>query len=103
MADLMIKVGTYQKDGETKNKWLRLGVLRKNENGHYMLLDPTVNLAGCLLQQNAMSDQARSSVMVSVFTDQGSQKPQSTGQQSAPAQQPQQGGNDSWDEDIPFD
>lgn len=95
MADLLIKTGTYQKDGQTKNRYTRLGVLKKNDNGHYMLIDPTVDLAGCLALQNQMADQPRSSVMVSVFTRDNNNQQQNTQSTQQPAQ-------DDWSDDIPF-
>lgn len=106
MADLMIKTGTYtNKEGEQKNNWVKLGVLKKSENGHYILVDPSINLAGCLIKQNMISDQPRANLMVSVFSDNNSQ--QGGGQQKAqtnqaPVQQPAQSQQDGRDDDIPF-
>lgn len=68
---LMAKTGQYQKDGETKNRYTEIGVILSNNNGEYVLLDPSVNLAGVLLQQQALAREtngrAGDRVMVSVF------------------------------------
>ena len=49
---LLMKVDTFQnKDGETKNKYVELGVILSNDNGEYALINPEVNLAGVLMKQ----------------------------------------------------
>jgi len=96
MKKLVAKVGTYQKDGETKNRYQDVGAIMSNSNGEYALLNPAVNLAGLLLQQNAMSGENRTSVMISVFDNDNRQPAQ-----QAPAQQ-QPAPNDFGDDSIPF-
>ena len=94
MKRLMIKVGEYQKDGQTKGEYVRIGALMESQNGEYVLLDPTVNLAGCLLKQRMMNPSKPSkAVMVSVFTDEPRQ-------QSAPAESASAA--DPYDQEIPF-
>ena len=61
------KTGTYQKDGETKNRYQDIGVILSNANGEYILLDPGVSLAGILAKQNATNGENRSNVMCSLF------------------------------------
>ena len=96
---LAAKVGTYQKDGATKGEYAKLGVILSNQNGDYLLIDPSINLAGVLIKQNLMAKAEgkpeRDMVMVSVFDDS-----QQQGQQSAPQQAPQQnnGGFDNYDD-----
>lgn len=46
VADLVVKVGEYEKDGVKKAKWLNVGAVMKNDNGQYILLDRTFNPAG---------------------------------------------------------
>lgn len=101
MKRLTAKVDEYQKDGQTKGKYIELGVLNTaSDGGEYILLDPTVNLAGVLVKQNAMNAQhgkpAKTSIMVSVFDgqQQGQQQGgfQQTQQQGGYQQSPQQGG-----------
>lgn len=114
------KVDEYQKDGQIKGKYVDIGVILNNQNGEYMLLDPSVNLAGVLLKQQALSQKTgkptSGSVMCSIFDNQQQQgyqqRPQQAPaqqqgyqqrpppQQQAPAQQ--QGGFDNFDDDIPF-
>jgi len=92
---LLAKVGTYtNNNNEQKNDYVKIGVVMQGQNGDFMLLDPSVNLAGVLLKQNVMNaadnKPQRDTVMVSVFDsdnqNQGQQQPQQGGYQ-----QPQQG------------
>ena len=75
---LVAKVGEYEKDGQTKCRYVNLGVILSNDKGEYALLDPTVNLAGVLQQQNMMNHAAGRKVgdrvMVSVFDDDNRQQ-----------------------------
>ena len=91
---LAVKTGEYtNSQGETKGEYTRLGVLMDGDNGPYLLIDPAVNLAGCLMKQNMMNHKAgkqvRDSLMVSVFDD----TQQQTGQ-NQPSAMP--------DDDLPF-
>lgn len=88
---LLAKVGTYtNNNNEQKNDYVKLGVVMSGQNGEFMLLDPTVNLAGVLLKQNAMNASEgkpqRDTVMVSVFDSDSQQQGQQGG-----FTQPQQG------------
>lgn len=80
---LVAKVGEYQRDGQTKGEYVRIGVILSNDNGEYALIDPTVNLAGVLTKQNLMAHgkggKPRDKVMVSIFTD----EPRGAGQSSS--------------------
>ena len=91
------KIGTYQKDGETKGRYVDIGVILNNQNGDYILLNPEVSLAGILSQQNAIASAdgkpARTNVMCSIFDNDN--------QSSAPQQQAPQG-NNGFDDDINF-
>ena len=99
------KTGEYQKDGQTKGEYTKLGVMLSSSNGEYMLLDPSVSLAGVWVKQNALAaktgGQQRDMVMISIFDDSQQQDQQqqsnsqgynSNGQQygSIQQQQPQQ-------------
>lgn len=91
---LVVKTGEYtNQQGETKGEYTKIGVILNNQNGDFILMDPTINLAGVLLKQNALAakqgKQPSDSVMVSVFEDQPQQsQPQQSGyQQQAPQQQ----------------
>lgn len=99
---LMAKVGTYEKDGQTKGRYVEVGVIMENQNGEYALFDPSVNLAGVLMQQHAMAQQTggRSGdrVMVSIFDNNRDNRGggQSGGQQS------QGQASRELDDEIPF-
>ena len=90
------KTGEYQKDGQTKGEYTKLGVMLDNNNGEYMLLDPSVSLAGVLVKQNALAaktgGQQRDMVMVSIFDDSQQPQQQQPQQQQGFQQQPQQQG-----------
>lgn len=91
---LVAKTGEYQKDGQMKGEYTKLGVVLSNQNGEYMLLDPAVSLAGILAKQNALAmtkgEQVRDNVMISIFEDEN--QGQQQGQQGGYQQQPQQQG-----------
>lgn len=75
---LVAKTGEYQnQQQETKGEYTKIGVILNGDNGEYMLLDPTVNLAGVLVKQNIYAvqqgKQQRDSIMVSVFEDDNQQ------------------------------
>jgi len=95
------KVEEYQKDGEIKGKYVELGVILENQNGEFILLDPTINLAGVLAKQNAMEfakgGQMRDNVMCSIFDNNQQQGNQNKGgfnqqQNNGGFQQQNQGG-----------
>lgn len=57
--DLVVKVGEYTKDGAKKAKYKNIGVMLDGDNGPYLLLDRTFNLAGVLGD--------RDTVLVSIY------------------------------------
>ena len=83
MKKLAAKVGEYTKGNETKGEWVQIGVIMSGQNGEYALIDPKVNLAGVLQQQNiyaheqrqAGNDKARTGkmIMCSVFDQENQQ------------------------------
>lgn len=87
---LSAKVGEYQKDGETKGEYVQVGVILENQNGEYMLLDPTVNLAGVLAKQNALEfkkgGQMRDNVMCGIYEENSQQQSQQGFQQQSQQQ-----------------
>lgn len=94
---LAVKVGEYQRDGETKGEYVKLGVMMDGNNGPYLLMDPSVSIAGCMAKQNALAmkkgEKVRDTVMVSVFDDSQQQGQQQNQQQGGYQQQPQNGYN----------
>ncbi len=92
---LVAKTGEYDKNGETKGEYTKIGVMLSNQNGDYMLLDPSISLAGVLAKQNALAmkkgGEIRDNVMISIFEDDNQQQGQQQGQQQwGQPQQPQQ-------------
>ena len=62
LKDLSVKVGTYEKNGETKNRYENIGSLMEAaDGGQFILLKRTFNLAGVEVQPG------KDSVMVSLF------------------------------------
>jgi hypothetical protein len=59
--DLAVKVGTYEKNGETKNRYQNVGAVIEGERGPYILLDRHFNPAGIANPDN------RSNVIISMF------------------------------------
>ena len=87
--DIAIKAGEYEKNGETKGRWVNVGAVMQGDNGFFALLDPGVNLA-------AYKEQGKDKVIASLF--------EANRQQQAP-QQPQQDPSqpaDDIDDDLPF-
>jgi hypothetical protein len=80
-----------------KGEYVKIGVILSGDNGEYALLDPTVNIAGCLMKQRVMNQGKEKKgkgdmVMCSIFTDEPKQ--QSQGGQSPVF--------DSFDDDVVF-
>jgi hypothetical protein len=82
--DLAVKVGTYEKNGETKGRYENVGsVMKDNDGGKFILLNRTFNPAGVPNPDN------KSSVLISLF------KPKAKDDSDAPAAPVS-------DDDIPF-
>tara|TARA_R110000796_G_scaffold192383_2_gene309074 strand:+ start:451 stop:819 length:369 start_codon:yes stop_codon:yes gene_type:complete len=87
---IVAKTGEYtNQQNEQKGEYTKLGVILSNDKGEYMLLDPSVSLAGVLIKQNALAaksgGQQRDMLMVSIFED-DNQGQQQNNQQQAPQQ-----------------
>ena len=94
-------VGEYtDKQNQQKAEWANIGVIGVGKNGkEYVLLDPTVNLAGILLKQNILAQKRNEApsdmVMTSVFEEnqnQGQGQGQQQGGYNNQPQGQQQGG-----------
>ena len=79
VADLAVKTGEYQKDGEMKGRYENIGSLMQGDKGHFLILKRTFNPAG------VPNPDDKDSVIVSCFEQQNNNAPQ----QQAPQQQPQ--------------
>lgn len=101
--NLSCKVGEFtNQQGETKGSYVRLGALMQGQDGgEYLILDPTVSLAGCLTRQNMLNHKAgkpvRDSLMVSVFDNSNQQQKAPKQASNAPQQQ-----QPTYDSDVPF-
>lgn len=73
MRKLSAKIGSYEKDGQTKSRWQSLGVIMEKDGGEFLLLDPTVNLGAVLMLQRIEAQKTGHKpgdrVMVSIFSD----------------------------------
>lgn len=91
---LSAKVGEYQKDGQTKGRYVEVGVILSGQNGEYVLMDPTINLAAVLSLQNMMKHKAgrkiSDRVMVGIFSEDGTGQAKSSEKSDGP------------DDEIPF-
>jgi outer membrane protein OmpA-like peptidoglycan-associated protein len=104
LYDVAVKTGSYTDgQGAEKGRYTKLGVVMSgNDGGQFMLLEPMVDIAGCLMLQNNMAitrgQPVRDSLMCTMFepnqqgqakcTAYGTNQPQQ--QQQAPQQQQQQ-------------
>ena len=62
--ELKAKVGTYEKNGETKGKYRNVGVMMQGNDGPYILMDRTFNPAG-------VPNDGRENIIVSCFLPRG--------------------------------
>jgi len=89
--DLSVKTGEYtDRDGQTKGRYMNIGVMMETDKGPYILLNRTFNPAG--VPGNADRD----NIMVSLFEPRDNQS-------QAPAQQRQAPVQRDLDDDVPFD
>ena len=60
--DLSVKVGSYTKHGEKKNRWKTVGaVIKDDDGGMFMMLDRSFNPAGVPFKEGSES------ILVSMF------------------------------------
>lgn len=59
--DLAVKVGSYEVDGKTKNRYLNIGAVFSGDKGNYILLNKTFNPAG------VQDERGGQSIIVSMF------------------------------------
>lgn len=105
------RVGSYEKNGETKGRYQDIGVIMSSDKGDYVLLNPGVSLAGVFTMQT-MDAKARGGktgdrIMCSIFDDDNGNGGGSRGgyDQSPSRDSQAQGGGSRGrdiDDDIPF-
>lgn len=102
MKRIAAKIEEYQKDGETKGKYVDIGVIMENSNGEYIMLNPTIDLSGVLIKQRLLNpSKAGGSVICSVFDNsRGDSAGGTTGNRSA--QPPADDSPEDFDSEIPF-
>jgi len=62
VKDLAVKTGTYQKDGQTKNRYMNVGIVMRGDDGNeFIFLERTFNPAG------VPNPDGKSTVLVSMF------------------------------------
>jgi len=83
-------VGEYtdKQSGQQKADWANVGIIGVSQKGkEYMLLDPTVNLAGVLLKQNILAvnkgEKLSDMVMISIIEDSNQNNQQNNNQQQS--------------------
>ena len=87
--DLAVKTGSYQVNGEPKNRYENIGSVMQGDNGPFLIMKRTFNPAGVPNPDN------KDSIIVSCF------EPKQQGQhQSAPQQAPQQQGQSGQFDDF---
>jgi len=92
---IVVKTGSYTNaQGEQKGEYVKVGVILQNDNGEFILLDPSINMAGLLLKQqiNGIAKNGSDSVIASIFTD----------EKNAPQQAANMSQANQHDEDIPY-
>lgn len=89
MKKIVAKVKTYENSaGEKRGEYVRVGIIvpSSDGDGEYVLLDPSVNLAGAAMRQRINGNRGGDMLLCSVFE----------------ADQQQQSAPENSDDDIPF-
>lgn len=106
MKDIVAVTGEYTKDGQQKAEFTKIGAIGFSQQSgkEFVLLDPSVSLAGVLAKQNALAlkrgEEQRANIMCSVFDKSAQQQQPQQGYQQQPQQPQQQGGQ--FNDDIPW-
>jgi hypothetical protein len=91
LYDLAVKTGSYEKAGETKNRYENIGAIFENEDGGRMLfIKRSFNPAGVPFRENS------DSILVSMF------KPKTDSEQTASENVSEKIENKFSDAEVPF-
>jgi len=86
IKDLVVKVGTYTKNGKEKGRYVNVGsVFQKDDGGEFMVLNRTFNPAGVPNPEN------RDSVIINAFDV-----------NDVESQEPAKAGNPVSEDEVPF-
>ena len=98
VKDMAVVTGQYQKDGETKSRYMNVGSMMKSDDGgFFLILDRTFNPAGL------PNPEDRSSCIVSLFDPKQNNQQQSQPQPAPPQAGANYGGGDDYlNDSIPF-
>lgn len=96
------KIEEYQKDGETKGKYVDIGVILSNDNGEFMMLNPTVDLSGVLMKQRILAQTTGKKVGDNVMCSIWDNDNQNRSQQSSQPQNSESPVPPGFDDDIAF-
>ncbi len=112
MKQIKAKIDEYTKDGQTKGKYVDIGVILSNDNGEYILMNPAVDLSGVLMRQRIMAQKngkkVMDSVACSIFDNSSQAEVQRRATESYKPQPGPIGGanntgfDDSFEDSIPF-
>jgi hypothetical protein len=92
--DIAVKVGSYEKDGKTKNRYENVGyVLTSEDGGKMYFLNRTFNPAGVPIHEGN-----EGTVLLGVFEVRGGSTASEPAKQEAPAAS----GDEGFADDIPF-
>lgn len=99
--DLAVKTGTYQSQGETKNRYMNVGALMESDEGNsFIMLNACFNPAGVPRKEGSES------ILVSCFVPKDAGQQEDREQQRAQTRQSMQQAAQrqaaDFEEDIPF-
>lgn len=95
---LKARIGEYQSGGSMKGVWATVGTEFHPEGKRpYILMNPDISIAGCLVRQNATNGTTKTNLMVAKFEEDFNAS--TATHSTADGSQPEPG---DFDDDIPF-
>ena len=96
LKDLAVKTGEYQKNGETKGRWMNVGkLMASDDGGQFVILNRAFNPAGI------PNPEDRDTLLISCFDVKDWSDSKGSGADKA-QQAPQQPAKNELDDEIPF-